>query len=105
MPTTKPAASVTSLLSDKIDHLEFSLSKRMDDLGAHLGDRLTELTAKVNTQNGRVGKVETEITKLEMEVEADLDKGLYKRQMAALFDGGGVVGAVTLEVIKHWLTP
>ena len=112
MPTTKPAASVTSLLSDKIDHLECSLSRRIDDMDKNLGQRISDLSSKVQTQNGRVGKLEGAHAEMEREIAMHVagsraaqraEASFSKRQMAALFGSGGVVGAVALELVKHIL--
>lgn len=98
----KPPAdpTVLSLINDKIDTLEGNLTREITTLGEGLGMRITELSGRVQIQNGRVGKLERGQQQLE---DAQQAQGLDKKQIAALLGSGGIVGALALELAKHWL--
>lgn len=97
--------TVNSLISEKIDRLGISLHEQMSEMKSDLGSRISDLTEKVNLQNGRVGKSELAIQKIQVQHSFDNSTTrLDRRQMAVIGTGGMVSGAALIELIKWTMT-
>jgi hypothetical protein len=106
MPARQPA--VVSLLVNRIDHLETSLSGSIVQMQEHLGTRITDLTERVKVQNSRIAKCEDAIHAEEVEVARAMSNAQpINRKQVALIGGTGLVsGAVILELLGRlgeWL--
>jgi len=85
------------MLSEKIDHMEDNLTRQIADVKSDLGARICDLTGRVQTQNGRVGKLEGEHMTCRAEVQQ-----LTRRRIAVIGGGGIVSGAALVEIAK-WI--
>lgn len=102
MPSRNP--DVLALLTAQITRLETNLTTQLHDVKGDLGCRITELAQRVGAQNGRVGKLETSLTKLETELEEDVRETRIARKRTVAVGAGGVLsGAAIIEVLR-WLT-
>ncbi len=101
MPTRHP--DVLPLLTAQITRLETNLTSQLHDVKGDLGCRITELAQRVGAQNGRVGKLETSLTKIETELDDDVRETRANRKRAVLVGTGGVLsGAAIIEVLR-WI--
>jgi hypothetical protein len=102
MPTRR--AEVVTLLSEQITHLETSMSNQLRDVRLDLGERISELAARVGAQNGRVGKCETAIAAInaQHDIEPDPGERINKKHAVWIGSGGIISGAALIEIVK-WL--
>ena len=98
MPTRSP--DILGLLTSRIDHMESNLATQIHDVREDLGHRLDDLNGRVAIQNGRVSTLEKCVSRLEVEVEADLNKPWDRRKMALIGTGGLIGGAGVIELVK-----
>jgi len=101
MPSRSP--DIIALITNHIDHLETNLTSQMHDVRTDLGERISELSAKVNCQNGRVNEMEKQIVKLDVAIERDLDRPMMDKRKIALIGSGGIVSGAALIEILGWI--
>ncbi len=94
MPTRQPA--VISLLIDRIDSLETSLTKRIDVSDEQIGRRIDDLTTRVGAQNGRIGKCEERISAEDSDIKVLIARQRVNKRQWAMVSGASAAGGAIL---------
>lgn len=102
MPTRQPA--VLTLIINRIDHMETSVTNSIEQMQGHLSQRIDDLTERVKVQNSRIAKCEDKIGGQDRIIAAtQLESRPWDKKRVAFVGGGGLIsGAALVEVLK-WL--